>query len=262
MQNSSDGVTTVDSVRPSAEKASIGLTILSFLIPLIGIILFFKKNRTQPKTAKACGIAAVAAVIVGIIAGVVGSSVSEKCEVYTGESPMVYGTFDDTAYQNEYYGIKLPLPEGWRFISYEEMVGDAKDAYGYEASGVPFEQGKDWKYYHDAELSADETYSKIMIAEFPKDEDFPDEASVLDYYADTKKVDPSVVGRTKEYYTTKVAGCELLTCNVQYDLTSYKVHSGFFVTEKDGWYILINVMLTNLDGGTPADYIQLLQPLQ
>lgn len=248
--------------KTEAEKVNIGFTVLSFFIPVIGIILFFTKRKKQPKTAKACGIVAVIAVMIGMITGGILSGSISCSEEYVGDSPVVYGSFDDTAYQNEYFGIRLEAPKGWRIESYDEIVGEAKDSYSYEASGVPYEQGKDWKYYHDAQFSADDTYSKIIIAEFPKDDDFPDEASVLDYFADTKKKDPAVVGRTKEYYTTKVAGCELLTCNVQYDLTSYHVHSGFFVMEKDGWYLLINVMLTNLDGNTPADYIQLLQPIE
>lgn len=252
---------TAENEKPAVQKVKIGLAVVSFFIPIAGIVLFFTKKKTQPKTAKACGFAAAAAIIIAVIAGLICSGNHQNYPVYAGDSPVVYGSFDDSAYQNEYYGIRLEAPDGWRFETYDEIVGEYKEDYYYEASGVPFEQGKDWKYYHDAVLSAEDTYSKIMIVEFPQDEDFPDEASVLDYYADTKKTDGAVVGRTKEYYKTKAGGCEFLTCNVQYDLTSYKVHSGFFVTEKDGWYILINVMLTNLDGRTPADYIQLLQAL-
>jgi len=220
-------------------------------------------GKKQHKAAKIGGIAAVIVVIAVVIAIAVGPfGKSGKSAEYTGERPVVYGSFDDTVYQNDFFGFQMTLPEGWRFESYDEMVGEEKENYHYTTTGVPYEQGKDWIYYYDAVMTDDDTYSRIMITEFLKDDDFPDAASVLDYYADTKKTDGAVVGRTKEYYTTKAGGSEFLTCNVQYDLISYKVHSGFFVAEKDGWYVLINVVLTSLDGGTPAEYIEQLQPLQ
>ena len=36
---------------PKEEKASVGLAILSYLIPLIGLILFLTKKDNKPKTA-------------------------------------------------------------------------------------------------------------------------------------------------------------------------------------------------------------------
>ena len=213
-------------------------------------------KQAKSKKAKIGWIAVIAAVLIACVIGIL----SRIPPSYQGEDVVVYGSFDDTAYQNEYFGVQLNLPDGWRFETYEEIADDDKTDYRYEDSGVPYEQGKDWKYYYDAVLSDENTYSKIIIAEFPQDEDFPDAASVLDYYADTKAKDPAVVGRSKKYYTTKAGGRQYQTCNVQYDLVSYKVHSGFFVTEQDGWYMLINVVLTDLDGGTPDDYIKQLQP--
>lgn len=49
------------------DKASIGMKILSFLIPLVGIILFFVKKKEQPGYAKGCGIAALIGIVVGVI---------------------------------------------------------------------------------------------------------------------------------------------------------------------------------------------------
>ena len=49
------------------DKASIGMKILSFLIPLVGLILFITKKKEQPGYAKGCGIAALIGVIVGVI---------------------------------------------------------------------------------------------------------------------------------------------------------------------------------------------------
>ena len=52
---------------PQEEKASVGLAILSYLIPLVGLILYLTKKDSRPKTAKACGTCALASVIINII---------------------------------------------------------------------------------------------------------------------------------------------------------------------------------------------------
>lgn len=52
---------------PQEEKASVGLAILSYLIPLVGLILYLTKKDSRPKTAKACGKCALASVIINII---------------------------------------------------------------------------------------------------------------------------------------------------------------------------------------------------
>lgn len=49
------------------DKASIGMKILSFLIPLVGLILFISKKKERPGYAKGCGIAALIGFIVGVI---------------------------------------------------------------------------------------------------------------------------------------------------------------------------------------------------
>ncbi len=53
------------------EKASVGLAILSFIIPLVGLILFITKRKERPKTAKACGITALVSVIISIVLSVI-----------------------------------------------------------------------------------------------------------------------------------------------------------------------------------------------
>lgn len=52
---------------PQEEKASVGLAILSFIIPIVGLILYLTKKDSKPKTAKACGKCALACVIINII---------------------------------------------------------------------------------------------------------------------------------------------------------------------------------------------------
>lgn len=49
------------------EKASVGLAILSFIIPIAGLIIFLVNKKKKPKTAKVSGICALVGFILGII---------------------------------------------------------------------------------------------------------------------------------------------------------------------------------------------------
>lgn len=60
---------------PQEEKANVGLAILSFIIPIVGLILYLTKKDSQPKTAKACGKCALACVIINIVITIVYSVV-------------------------------------------------------------------------------------------------------------------------------------------------------------------------------------------
>ena len=48
------------------EKASVGLAILSFLIPLAGLIIFLVEKDKRPKTAKVSGICALVSFIISL----------------------------------------------------------------------------------------------------------------------------------------------------------------------------------------------------
>lgn len=56
---------------PQEEKANVGLAILSFLIPIVGLVLYLTQKNEKPKTAKACGKAALACVIISFIFGII-----------------------------------------------------------------------------------------------------------------------------------------------------------------------------------------------
>lgn len=53
------------------EKASVGLAILSYFIPLVGLILYLTKKDTRPKTAKVCGKCALASFIINLVISVI-----------------------------------------------------------------------------------------------------------------------------------------------------------------------------------------------
>lgn len=56
---------------PQEKKASVGLAILSYIIPLAGLIIFLVKKDSRPKTAKVCGICALVSVIINVIVSIV-----------------------------------------------------------------------------------------------------------------------------------------------------------------------------------------------
>jgi uncharacterized membrane protein YvbJ len=64
--SSQPGYASVGYQKPAQEQASTGLIILSFIIPLVGIILaIVKASNGQNQAAKAYGIAAVVAIVLG-----------------------------------------------------------------------------------------------------------------------------------------------------------------------------------------------------
>ncbi len=56
---------------PKEEKASVGLAILSFFIPLAGLIIFITDKSKKPKTAKVCGICALVSFIISVAFSVI-----------------------------------------------------------------------------------------------------------------------------------------------------------------------------------------------
>ena len=53
------------------DKLNIGLTILSFCIPLAGAVIYFVKKENEPKSAKTACVAALVGVGVGIIINII-----------------------------------------------------------------------------------------------------------------------------------------------------------------------------------------------
>jgi hypothetical protein len=102
---------------PQEQKASVGLAILSFIIPIVGLILFITMKDKRPKTAKASGICALVSFILGIVFSIVFYAVGMMA-AFTATDDLYddydsyysdyydyddsYDTYDDTYY--EYYG--------------------------------------------------------------------------------------------------------------------------------------------------------------
>ncbi|RZJ72979.1 hypothetical protein [Flavobacterium sp.] len=57
--------------KPQGEKLGIGLSILSFLIPLAGLIIWIMNKNDHPEKAKSACYLAIAGVVVGIVLQVI-----------------------------------------------------------------------------------------------------------------------------------------------------------------------------------------------
>lgn len=53
------------------DRTSVGLAIVSFIFPIVGLILFFAKKKDTPKAAKSYLIAAVIGFVIGIVLNVI-----------------------------------------------------------------------------------------------------------------------------------------------------------------------------------------------
>lgn len=72
---------------PIEEKASVGLAILSFFIPLAGLIIFLTKKNDRPKTAKVSGICALVSFILNIVIGIIGGVIGGVAATKIAENP-------------------------------------------------------------------------------------------------------------------------------------------------------------------------------
>lgn len=73
--------------QPIEEKASVGFAILSFFIPIAGLIIFLTKKNDRPKTAKVSGICALVSFILNIVIGVIGGVIGGVAATKIAENP-------------------------------------------------------------------------------------------------------------------------------------------------------------------------------
>ena len=99
---------------PQEQKASVGFAILSFLIPLAGLIIFLTQKDKRPKTAKTSGICALVSFILNIIIIIAsdafaGAALFSAADDYSYEGDSYYSDFydyDDSydySYDDTYY---------------------------------------------------------------------------------------------------------------------------------------------------------------
>lgn len=73
--------------QPVEQKASVGFAILSFFIPLAGLIIFLTKKNDRPKTAKVSGICALVSFILNIVIGIIGGVIGGVAATKIAENP-------------------------------------------------------------------------------------------------------------------------------------------------------------------------------
>ncbi|MCH5320573.1 MAG: zinc ribbon domain-containing protein [Eubacterium sp.] len=158
---------------PQEEKANVGLAILSFFIPIAGLIIFLTQKDKKPKTAKASGICALVSFILGIVFSVVTSVASallvvdnvlddaidnipgyyedydddndsDDVEYHSNDdgnssddAEFSVGVIENNVYTNEFTNIKYVLPDDdWSFVQYDELLSLTDGAEIDEKTGV------------------------------------------------------------------------------------------------------------------------------
>lgn len=80
-------------MEPKKDKVNVGLAILSFFIPLAGLIIFIKDRKNRPHHANVCGICALIGFIVLLVVACI--------IVYMW---MIYSALEWSLYATEYFG--------------------------------------------------------------------------------------------------------------------------------------------------------------
>lgn len=128
-QNNVQYTAPVNAPAPQEEKASVGFAILSFFIPLAGLIIFLTKKDTRPKTAKVSGICALVSFILNILISVIMTAAGGAAFLLADDA-----LTDDSSYSESVDSVDAQ--EGT--ISTDNTIGD----YGCVVKGA--ELGKDW----------------------------------------------------------------------------------------------------------------------
>lgn len=178
------------------DKSSVGFNILSFFVPLVGLILFLTWKDKTPKKAKGCGIGALVGFIVGVvlsvmIAVVVPLAVLSSYDDYnsqTGEQiysqqnqldsseaedaddTYAIGTRTDTTWESKWFELKYTLPDNMVMATDDEinnMMEIGADAlYKDSATGQQLiDYSKITVVYEMMALRSDSTGNVIVMAE-------------------------------------------------------------------------------------------------
>ena len=286
VQPSNAGYTYDQSAVPPVQedKVSVGLAILSFIIPLAGLIIYFVKKKKSPKTARACITAAVISLLIGTISrtayknisknetkGIADITITQKAEesetseaettteAYTGN---VYGKFDDKKYTNECFNIMYTLPKDFKFESYEELSSTTG---GETDNGVPILKKSGITIYYDSMCFSKSVGSSIMTMCVPSsamtkvselsEEEFLD--SVLD--GASSKYDNAEKSDT---FKLKVAGRECNAKKLNFSSEGVQIEATYFIIEQNGSYFVSQIITNEYDTKTADDYIKVFSAIK
>lgn len=265
---------------PGEEKASVGLAILSFFIPLAGLIIFAAKKKDRPKTAKTCLIVAVVSIIICIVGSAASQALSKKAidDAYSGindivsensdelddwlddEDGPVWGSVEGSTYKNECFEIMYNLPEGMRFETAEEFVGDDADYTIDAESGVPTIVEDGATFYYDSYAINDNLGTSIMTIAIPDSDavrnEVTTETDILDIFVDSMAGDDANA-EVSEYSYEFVGDDLYLNCNIVTHGDGYDLEYSYYVLEEDGNFFIILIGSNDYDSMTNADYAAL-----
>lgn len=196
---------------PKEEKASIGLAILSYLIPLVGLILFLTKKDNNPKTAKLCGKCALASVIINVVLSII---------MYATMGAAIFGSLSDSDDTDDSYTISANSDDNTEEnIISENTLGD------YTCDVVSSEICKDWEgkdavliTYSFTNNSQDAVSFDVALDASPYQDGIGLETAILDDETDLVDVDikPGVTKEVKKAYLLRNT-----TSNIEIEITEF-----------------------------------------
>lgn len=154
---------------PQEEKVNKGLAVISFFIPIVGLILYLTQKNEKPKTAKACGKCALANIIIAIIGSII-CFIASGIAMYNGENN---SNEKESSYYSEEFNedktttydttenIESTLPN----INSEDEYNTDKENYntngtnktlGGERQGYIKASGEMWYDFKDLDYESDE----------------------------------------------------------------------------------------------------------
>lgn len=110
--------------QPVEEKASVGLAILSFIIPLAGLIIFLTQKDKKPKTAKVSGICALVSFIINILITIIITIASTVLVGTAVDAVNDYGSDLYNSYYEEYDDADLSDYSGLESYDFSVSNGD------------------------------------------------------------------------------------------------------------------------------------------
>lgn len=196
---------------PKEEKASVGLAILSYLIPLIGLILFLTKKDNKPKTAKLCGKCALASVIINVVLSII---------MYATMGAAIFGSLSDSDDTDDSYTISANSDDNT-----EENIISGNTLGDYTCDVVSSEICKDWEgkdavliTYSFTNNSQDAVSFDVALDASPYQDGIGLETAILDDETDLVDVDikPGVTKEVKKAYLLRNT-----TSNIEIEITEF-----------------------------------------
>lgn len=184
---------------------------LSYLIPLVGLILFLTKKDNKPKTAKLCGKCALASVIINVVLSII---------MYATMGAAIFGSLSDSDDTDDSYTISANSDDNTEEnIISENTLGD------YTCDVVSSEICKDWEgkdavliTYSFTNNSQDAVSFDVALDASPYQDGIGLETAILDDETDLVDVDikPGVTKEVKKAYLLRNT-----TSNIEIEITEF-----------------------------------------